>query len=721
MRRMVPKCADEGTAPETATVPMPSPSAVVVIEPTLKKEKRSGETDNGKRQRKDEKEEDEQQNMGEEEEHREQQRHQESANIGEEAGDEAANVGKRHRRRRFRRCLPPDGAGGLCAAVALDISALRRRAHSEGHIQQQQQSHPSSSLGTLSPAEQQQHQLEDNPLNQQQQHRFFRFCHAGAKPSAASSPPSPKHSARSAAPAAVHRVPYDDSSTDDSRATTTTVSNRYLKCPQRGGESSSGELVPKAVADAAALLGSANGTATTTAAASATGEERDLVVTINVSGVHFQTFESTLRRFPDSLLGNLEKRKELWNDQLHEIFLDRSSQCFEAILHVYRSGGQVIRPASIPVELFIDELVFYELKDDVWANFCESEGCRVQSAYIKPSNRFQRKIWDLMEHPDTSPLARIIATLSVAVIIISTVSFCLESIPELKPAETSREWSSPFFWIEFFCCLWFSIELIVRFLASPSKTEFMKSFLNVLDFIAVTPFFVNLMLHNNEFSSVSPSVVRPSPSTVSSSSSSSSASSSSSTSFAVLRIVRLVRVFRIFKLSRHFTGLQVLGKTFRASVQEFFLLVFFLGIALVLFSSGVYFAEQSEPNTKFTSIPASFWYVLATMTTVGYGDLVPHGVYGKIVGSCCALIGVLTLALPVPIIVANFKRFYRQEIILAKMYEQNPPPKQVKAIIMHARAEEESINAPILDDGPKAVAPSLRTSAGDIAQQKISV
>jgi len=85
-------------------------------------------------------------------------------------------------------------------------------------------------------------------------------------------------------------------------------------------------------------------------------------------------------------------------------------------------------------------------------------------------------------------------------------------------------------------------------------------------------------------------------------------------SFAVLRVIRLVRVFRVFKLSRHSVGLQVLGKTFRASIQEFLLLIFFMGIALVLFSSGVYFAEQGEPNSKFTSIPASFWFVLATMT-----------------------------------------------------------------------------------------------------------
>uniref|UniRef100_A0A183C2W4 BTB domain-containing protein n=1 Tax=Globodera pallida TaxID=36090 RepID=A0A183C2W4_GLOPA len=581
---------------------------------------------------------------------------------GGDSSNSATTATKKHHRRRFRRCCPivPNG-GALCA---LDAS-VRRRANSEGHIQHQQRSGHSASLSISSPKQQ----------------RFLRLCKA--EQNAAGAPPSPQ--AVRAAATAVQRAPYDDSSTDDtSRATTTTVSNRYLKCPQRGGESC-GDLVPKG-SDGHLAAGIANGTAE---------DERDLVLTINVSGMHFQTFESTLRRFPDSLLGDPLKRKELWNEQLHETFLDRSSQCFEAILHIYRSGGQVIRPAAIPVELFIDELVFYELKDDVWANFCESEGCRVRSACRKPNNKFQRKIWDLMEHPDTSPLARLIAALSVAVIIISTVSFCLESIPELKPSEMSREWSSPFFWIEFGCCLWFSIELFVRFL----------SFLNVLDFVAVAPFFVNLMYHNNEYSSIR-------------SANAASSSTSSSASFAVLRIVRLVRVFRIFKLSRHFTGLQVLGKTFKASVQEFFLLIFFMGIALVLFSSGVYFAEQGEPGTKFTSIPASFWFVLATMTTVGYGDLVPHGVYGKIVGSCCALIGVLTLALPVPIIVANFKRFYRQEIILAKMYEQNPPPKQVKAIIMHARAEEESINAPILDAGPKAVTPT-RTTAQFV--QKISV
>jgi hypothetical protein len=123
-------------------------------------------------------------------------------------------------------------------------------------------------------------------------------------------------------------------------------------------------------------------------------------------------------------------------------------------------------------------------------------------------------------------------------------------------------------------------------------------------------------------------------------------------------------------------------------------------IALVLFSSGMYFAEQGDKDTKFTSIPASFWFVMvrfiylninqlffkATITTVGFGDLVPTTPYGKIVGSCCSLIGVLTLALPVPIIVANFKHFYRQECRLAALYAQNIQDMEEIAAI---RAEQE--------------------------------
>lgn len=133
-------------------------------------------------------------------------------------------------------------------------------------------------------------------------------------------------------------------------------------------------------------------------------------------------------------------------------------------------------------------------------------------------------------------------------------------------------------------------------------------------------------------------------------------------SLAMLRVMRLVRVFRIFKLSRHSKGLQILGMTLKASLRELALLMFFLLIGVILFSSAIYYAEAGSERSYFKSIPDAFWWAVVTMTTVGYGDMVPHDFWGKIVGSLCAIAGVLTLSLPVPVIVSNFNYFYHREM-----------------------------------------------------------
>uniref|UniRef100_A0A3P9C386 Potassium voltage-gated channel subfamily A member 7 n=1 Tax=Maylandia zebra TaxID=106582 RepID=A0A3P9C386_9CICH len=381
------------------------------------------------------------------------------------------------------------------------------------------------------------------------------------------------------------------------------------------------------------------------------GNER---LAINVSGMRYETQLRTLAQFPDSMLGDPRRRSRYFDPLRNELFLDRNRACFDAILYFYQSGGRLRRPANIPLDIFMDELIFYELGEDIMNRFKEDEGFPKEEERPLPSNRLQRKLWMLFEHPESSSGARIIAIISVMVIVVSIVIFCLETLPDLRhdregtgingwnmsenmPAASSF-FHDPFFMVETVCICWFSFELIMRFACSPSKMHFFKDVMNIIDFSAILPYFVTLGTELVKDNDASPA-----------------------TSLAIIRVIRLVRVFRIFKLSRHSKGLQILGQTLRASMRELGLLIFFLFIGVILFSSAVYFAEADHNKTDFVSIPHGFWWAVVTMTTVGYGDMYPATVWGKMVGSMCAIAGVLTISLPVPVIVSNFSYFYHRE------------------------------------------------------------
>jgi len=92
-------------------------------------------------------------------------------------------------------------------------------------------------------------------------------------------------------------------------------------------------------------------------------------------------------------------------------------------------------------------------------------------------------------------------------------------------------------------------------------------------------------------------------------------------------------------------------------------------LGIVIFASLVYYAEriQTNPHNDFNSIPLGLWWALVTMTTVGYGDMAPKTYIGMFVGALCALAGVLTIALPVPVIVSNFTMYYSHTQARAKL------------------------------------------------------
>lgn len=360
-------------------------------------------------------------------------------------------------------------------------------------------------------------------------------------------------------------------------------------------------------------------------------------ITINVSGQYFETWRTTLERHPDTLLGDPCKRQKFFDKQKNEYFFDRHRPTFDAIFNYYQYGGQLKRPPPVPDDIFLSELDFFEIEREVVEQYRKNEGY-VAEKMLLPERGLRRKIWMIMEYPETSLAAYVMAVTSVVVTTASIAIFCIETLPQFKVNNCASDGKpilvEPFFILETICTAFFTLELIVRSIVCPSKKDFIKDFKNLVDVTAVIPFYVTL------FNLLATTDCK---------------NSTSGSSLAFLRVIRLVRVF---KLTKHSAGLQVLILTFKASVGGLVLFLVALVVCILLFSSAVYFAELGIPGSQIKSIPEGFWWAIITMATIGYGDVVPVGPLGKVVGMMCALAGVLTLSIPVPFITENFNKFY---------------------------------------------------------------
>ena len=188
------------------------------------------------------------------------------------------------------------------------------------------------------------------------------------------------------------------------------------------------------------------------------------------------------------------------------------------------------------------------------------------------------------------------------------------------------------YYIEYITVAYFTIEIIVRFMLFPFKyKKFFLDFLNLVDIVSLVVmysiYFANLANPKDKYEA---------------------------NIFDIIHCMQIIRIFRLFRLVKNFTGFQVLMYALRASGFEMFLMLMFLIVAMLMFGAFAFFSG----DTGFPSIPDSFWWAIVTMTTVGYGDMVPSTALSKLIGALCAITGVCLLAVIIPIFVNNFVLFY---------------------------------------------------------------
>ncbi|XP_017855224.1 potassium voltage-gated channel protein Shaw isoform X1 [Drosophila busckii] len=418
-------------------------------------------------------------------------------------------------------------------------------------------------------------------------------------------------------------------------------------------------------------------------------------VVLNVGGIRHETYKATLKKIPATRLSRLTEALANYDPILNEYFFDRHPGVFAQVLNYYRTG-KLHYPTDVCGPLFEEELEFWGLDSNqvepcCWMTYTQHRDTQETLAVLdrldldteKPSEEelarkfgfeedyykgtiswwqeMKPRIWSLFDEPYSSNAAKTIGVVSVFFICISILSFCLKTHPDMrvpivhnvtvKTANGSAAWfldksmtnaHIAFFYIECVCNAWFTFEILVRFISSPNKCEFLKSSVNIIDYIATLSFYIDLVLQRF---------------------------ASHLENADILEFFSIIRIMRLFKLTRHSSGLKILIQTFRASAKELTLLVFFLVLGIVIFASLVYYAERIQPNphNDFNSIPLGLWWALVTMTTVGYGDMAPKTYIGMFVGALCALAGVLTIALPVPVIVSNFAMYYSHTQARAKL------------------------------------------------------
>ncbi|KJY85200.1 ion transporter [Vibrio galatheae] len=203
----------------------------------------------------------------------------------------------------------------------------------------------------------------------------------------------------------------------------------------------------------------------------------------------------------------------------------------------------------------------------------------------------------------------------IAAILASLAVLVFESVPSVN-----ANWGIQLRYLEYTFTALFTIEYLLRLYCSPKPTAYAKSFYGVIDLLAILPTYLAFFFPAATF-------------------------------MGVIRALRIMRIFRILKLVRYLQDSNLLLRSLLMARRKIFIFFSTVAILVTIFGALIYVIEG--PKNGFTSIPQSIYWAIVTITTVGYGDLVPQTALGKGIAAITMLLGYSILAVPTGIITAE--------------------------------------------------------------------
>lgn len=227
------------------------------------------------------------------------------------------------------------------------------------------------------------------------------------------------------------------------------------------------------------------------------------------------------------------------------------------------------------------------------------------------------KLYNIIFKSDTRPGKNFDLALLV-LIVISVIIVLLDSVPHLNAL-----YGSYFWYAEVVLTVIFTVEYLLRIYISPSRRSYLFSFWGIIDLLSVLPTYISLAIAGYHY-------------------------------LIVIRIFRLLRVFRILRMARFNRGAALITDALKASAYKISVFLMAVFLLTILLGTMMYVIEGGEEG--FSSIPQSVYWSIVTITTVGYGDVVPSTVLGKVLSSFIMLLGYAIIAVPTGIVTVELGR-----------------------------------------------------------------